>query len=369
MPESPLSTPVSGPSAARGATPERASREAFGALLASVRAEVDQRLAALFEGKLAEARRHGPDVEAMVEAVRDLTMRGGKRFRPALLLAGLRAADATAPAEIAHEAGVALELLQTYLLVHDDWMDQDDVRRGGPSVHAMLIRRFGERHAGESAAILAGDWAAATALEAMARAPAAPERLPAAMVAFARIQQDAICGQQLDLAGRPEDVEAMHDLKTGSYTVRGPLQLGATLGGAPPAVAAALDRFARPLGVAFQLRDDLLGAFGDPGETGKPSATDVRAGKRTMLLTEALARADEAGRRAIERVVGRRGATDDEVARVVELFESTGARRAVESRLDALVASAAQALEGAPIADDGRACLLGAAAALTARRS
>src|SRR4051812_9203989 len=124
------------------------TENAFGALLKQVRRDVDTRLSSLFQRKLTEAEPLGADVVALVDALRDLTMRGGKRFRPALLMAAYQAVDEKAPEGIALDAGVALELLQTYLLVHDDWMDRDDVRRGGPSVHAMLAHHHGSRAVG-----------------------------------------------------------------------------------------------------------------------------------------------------------------------------------------------------------------------------
>lgn len=365
------------PSSARARRPSgrdsvRGSRKAnaggsFGQLLERVRGEVDARLSGLLDAKVAEAARHGADVEAMAAAVRDLTMRGGKRFRPGLLVAAYRAVDEDAPEEAALDAGVALELLQTYLLVHDDWMDQDDVRRGGPAVHAMLARHFGSRSVGEASAILAGDWAAALALEALSRVEAAAARVARATAMFAQIQADAVCGQQLDLAGRPDDVEAMHDLKTGSYTVRGPLLLGATLAGARPAAMRALERYARPLGIAFQLRDDLLGAFGDPAATGKPTGSDIRSGKKTMLASEALSRVSPAERRAIADTLGRRDASDESVAAVTRLYETSGARTAVERRLDELVGASIHALDGAGLSERGAAWLASAAEALTAR--
>ena len=341
----------------------------FEVLLGAVRGEVEARLAGLLDTKVADARRLGADVEAMAAAVRDLTLRGGKRFRPALLVAAYRAVDGQAPLEPALDAGVALELLQTYLLVHDDWMDQDDMRRGGPAVHAMLTRHFGSRAAGEASGVLAGDWASALSLEAIARLDVPADRIARVVTMFAQIEQDAIFGQQLDLSGRPQDVELMNDLKTGSYTVRGPLMLGAALAGASPAVLGRFERFARPLGVAFQLRDDLLGAFGDPAQTGKPRGSDLRAGKRTLLVTEALARGTNADRRTLLDALGKRDAKDDEVERIVELYEKLGARRAVESRLDELVREALAALEGARLSKLGASWLRGAAEALSRRRA
>jgi geranylgeranyl diphosphate synthase type I len=341
----------------------------FHLLLKQVRRDVDARLSALFERKLTEAEPLGTDVVALVDSLRDLTMRGGKRFRPALLYAAYHAVDDTAPEGIALDAGAALELLQTYLLVHDDWMDRDDVRRGGPAVHAMLAHHYGSRTMGDAAALLAGDYAAAIALEALSSVKTSGERVARASVLFAQIQQDAIRGQQIDLAGKSDNIEVMHDLKTGSYTVRGPMLLGAVLAGAGPDVVARLGRFAQPLGVAFQLRDDLLGAFGEAKETGKPFGSDIRSGKKTALVDEALSRVGSADRHILVETLGRRDATETEVKAVVALYQRSGARVAVERRLNQLVKKALGALSGAGLSKRGSTWLLGAASALTARES
>lgn len=343
--------------------------EAFHELLAHVRSEIDPRLSRLFAEKADEAARHGADVLALAEAVRDLTLRGGKRFRPALALAAYRAIDDQAHEMPALEAGVALELLQTYLLVHDDFMDGDELRRGGPAVHVMLERHFGSKAKGQASAILAGDWAAALALEALAGVDVSKERLTRAFAIFARIQQDAIQGQQLDIAGRPESVEAMLDLKTGSYTVRGPLLLGSALAGASSEQMRVLERFARPLGIAFQLRDDLLGAFGTPGATGKPIGSDVRAGKPTLLATLAAENADASQRAFLDGTLGNRDASDEEVREVIAIYESSGARAEVERRLAVLVNEAIAELDRSTLTARGRLCLVGAARALSSRRS
>jgi len=339
----------------------------FDTLLKQVRREVETRLGALFEKKLTDAEPLGPDVIALVDALRDLTMRGGKRFRPALLFAAYHAVDEAAPDAVAFDAGAALELLQTYLLVHDDWMDRDDVRRGGPAVHALLAHHFGSRTMGDAAALLAGDYASAMALEALASLEAMGDRVARAVKLFAQIQQDAIRGQQIDLVGRPQNIEVMHDLKTGSYTVRGPMLLGAILAGAEAATLERLTRFANPLGVAFQLRDDLLGAFGHPKETGKPFGSDIRSGKKTALADEALSRVGVSDRHVLNETLGRRDATDDEIKAVVALYERCGARTAVERRLSQLVKKATSALAGGGLSKRGTAWLLGAAATLTVR--
>jgi geranylgeranyl diphosphate synthase, type I len=340
----------------------------FFALLGSVKTEVDQRLRGFLETRMDVARRHGPDVEAMVSAVRDLCLRGGKRLRPALLVAGYRAASERALLEPALDAGVVLELLQAYLLIHDDWMDGDLVRRGGPAVHAQLTKRFRSEHKGNASGILAGDYASAVALEALSQVEMKPSAALPAFACLAEMQLDAIAGQQLDLIGGEYDVELAYQLKTGSYTVRGPLRLGAILASASPKTLLALDRFALPIGIAFQLRDDLLSAFGEPEQTGKPLGNDLRAGKRTALLAAGLKLAQGKDLRALKRCVSNPAATDVELRAALLVLQTSGARATIEARIAELSrAGLAELARG--VSRQGVELLTGATEALTARRS
>jgi geranylgeranyl diphosphate synthase type I len=342
----------------------------FSQLAAEIKQGVDARLQRGLDAKLSAAAAVGPEFVELVAAVRDLCLRGGKRLRPALLVAGYRAAaGARAALEPALDAGVALELLQSYFLIHDDWMDGDTVRRGGPAVHALLGERFGSAELGERAGILAGDYAAALAAEAIARVEVPADRLGRVWTAFAEMQLDVVAGQQLDLVGKSAGVETVYTLKTTAYTVRGPLRIGALLGGASRAVLGAIDRFSHPIGIAFQLRDDLLGAFGDPAQTGKPLGTDLKAGKRTLLLELARARTRGRDRQGLDLVIGNPAATERQVARALEIVRRTDAPTAVEARIDTLTREAIAAIEAAPLSVRGRALLLGAASVLTARRS
>ena len=337
----------------------------FPALLAAVRPAIEERLTALWDARIADLRRHGPEVTAMASAARDLTLRGGKRYRAALMAAAYGGlAPVGSPLEPALQAGAALELLQTYLLIQDDWMDGDLTRRGGPAVHAALGQQLGDAHLGACSAMLASDltWNLAFELLSSIELPASP--VLATIRTFVRMHEDVVVGQQIDMIGRAEDVEAMHALKTGSYTVRGPLALGAALAGAPAETRAALDRFAAPLGVAFQLRDDLLGTFGSTGETGKPVGNDIRAGKRTAILAEADARLSPAGREALAKAFGRASATDAEVIAATEALDACGARGAVSARLDRLCREAADLASALPLAPPSPALLAGAAAIL-----
>jgi geranylgeranyl diphosphate synthase type I len=302
----------------------------------------------------------------MVSAVIDLSMRKGKRLRPALVALGLEAVSEHADLRLAVEAGAALELLHTYLLIHDDWMDDDAVRRGGPTVHVLLTEHFRDPRLGQSSAILAGDYALALATELLATLRAPDDRLRRVLACFAEMHEHAVLGQQLDITATSSGPEAAYALKTASYSVRGPLRLGALLGDARPRTLVALDGFAAPIGIAFQLRDDLLSAFGDPRDTGKPLGGDLRSGKRTPLVLHALGNARGRDRAAITRVLGKPGARNADVRHALDVLERSGARRAVEARIDALVRRGLRYL-GAAITPRGRELLAGAAFALTSR--
>jgi geranylgeranyl diphosphate synthase type I len=337
------------------------------AVLASVKRDIDAKLEAFFAEELVRVRAHGKEVRAMIRAAADLGSRGGKRLRPSLLVAGFRVAEPEGDLEPALEAGLALELLHTYLLVHDDWMDGDALRRGGPTVHAALSEFFDDERLGEVTAILAGDYAAALATEVMGRVRVPAAREAAVLAAFAEMQKHAILGQVLDVASPDHDPETMYTLKTGSYTVLGPLRLGALLAGAKASTLKALEGYATPVGIAFQLADDLLSAFGNPSVTGKALGNDLRAGKRTPLMLEGMKRARGADRRLLTATFGNARASQAQVKKALDVLERSGARKKTEERIEELLAEGLGAL-GTGVSRQARELLEGAALALTARR-
>lgn len=345
---------------------------AFVSTSTTVRARLDEALAAWLGPKTAAAREVSAEVGAAAECVERLSLRGGKRVRAALVGASYLACGGSSGWADVLPAMIAIELLQTYLLIHDDWMDDDDVRRGGPSVHVALREALGSKALGDAGAVLAGDLASAFAQEALLETSLPPERVLRAARTFASIQEEVVIGQLSELRaargvtsnGRTPAVEEVHARKTASYTVTGPLALGAVLAGADDARVAALGRFGLPLGVAFQLRDDLLGVFGVPSATGKPIWNDIRQGKRTALVAE-LGESE-----ALARVLGRADASHEDLEAVVREMETSGARRRVEARVGELLAEARAALEAIDLPNaDGKELLRGAIAALGERSS
>jgi geranylgeranyl diphosphate synthase type I len=320
-------------------------------------ARVNARLVSFLSAQRARADALTPRAGELVAALADLTMRGGKRLRSVAIYAGYCAVCADEAAsgsdtDPTTDVAAAVELLQTYLLIQDDWMDDDEERRGGPSVHAALAQRYGDPKLGASLAILAADLAMGFAFELLHSAKFPPHRAAEGRAAFTALHFEVVCGQQLDLLDHP-DVTLTHHLKTGSYTVRGPLKLGALVGDASPEQLLALERFGRPLGIAFQLRDDLLGTFGDTRATGKPAGHDLREGKNTALVAEARAVLGGEARDRLERVLGQRDASPAQLQEVTYSLETSGARARVEAQLTAQLQEAEQALSTAPLAPGG----------------
>jgi geranylgeranyl diphosphate synthase type I len=299
------------------------------------RGAVDLALAHFLSSERAKLETSSP----VFDAVDGLTQRGGKRLRSVLLEIAFDG-FATSPNGEAVRAGqVSLELLQSYLLIHDDWMDGDSVRRGGPAAHVELGRVLGSPQAGAHAAILSGDLGAGLALRALCDAPAAPSHVVAALAELAAMQVTVVLGQERDMfpGGTPTlaEIESMYHAKTGSYTVTGPLCLGAALAGASAAARAALRAYARPLGIAFQIRDDLLSAFGAPEETGKPLGSDLLAGKLTVLWAMLHEHDPALGER-----VRARALRHEELPEVLASIERAGVKARAEARVDELLEEA-----------------------------
>lgn len=311
-----------------------------------------------------------PDAADLLEEIGRVAGSGGKRLRPAFCVWGYRAAGGKDDESIARIAA-SLELLHTFAIIHDDVMDQSPLRRGEPTTFRRLsgtpaVRRDRDRF-GESAAILVGDLAMALADELWWSSGFVGAERDDALALYHDMRTEVIGGQYLDLLaaarGRatPEETRRISVLKSGRYTVERPLLIGAALAGASVPVREALAAFGAPLGEAFQLRDDVLGAFGDPSVTGKDADGDLREGKQTLLVALARSAADEAQSEVIE---NRLGAGDLDAAGAEELrtvFRDTGALRDVLVSIEDLAAAARAALGSAPIPSEAAAALAGLA--------
>lgn len=306
----------------------------------------------------------GADYDALVAALEDFVLGGGKRLRPAFAYWGWRAVADEAPDVAALQLFSALELLHACALVHDDVIDDSSTRRGRPTVHvqfAALHRDRGWRGSAErfgvSAAILLGDLALSWADDIAFGADLPPGAHRRVRRVWADIRTEVLGGQYLDIVAEASAAESIASamnvdtFKTAYYTVTRPLQLGAAAAADRPDVQELFGRFGTDLGVAFQLRDDVLGVFGDPKITGKPSGDDLRSGKRTVLLAEAVELAERSDPLAANELRASIGAelSDDDVDRLRGVIESVGALAAAERRIAALTQRALDALAAAPV--------------------
>jgi geranylgeranyl diphosphate synthase, type I len=285
---------------------------------------------------------------------------GGKRLRGALVRWAYAAHGGADPDDVTG-AAVAVELVHLSALVHDDVIDRSDLRRGRPSVHARAATQHpspgtdaADEH-GRSVAVLLGDVLLAAAGGPFMACRVAPDTLSAAHHAFVRLQVEVMAGQYLDVdaaARRSADREralTIATLKSGRYSVARPLELGALLAGIAPGRTHELLAVGDALGVAFQLRDDLLGVFGDPAVTGKPAGSDLVEGKRTLLVAETLARLPEVERDAFDAALGSSSLDAEAVAALSATIERCGARTAVTERIDEAARGAREAIGALPI--------------------
>ncbi|MGZ4453746.1 MAG: polyprenyl synthetase family protein [Nocardioides sp.] len=325
----------------------------------------------------------GSDAERLLEQAR-ASVTGGKRFRAAFCHWGHRAFAPGAGDGAAHDAALvracsSLELLHASALVHDDYMDASDTRRGRPSSHRVLEAQHREaawrgspEQYGAAGAILLGDLLQAWADEMLRGSGFPVERVLAALRLFDITRSEVIAGQFLDVSVQARgfaDVEtAMTVLryKSAKYSIERPLHIGAALAGASEGDLEALSAFGLPLGEAFQLRDDLLGVFGDPDATGKPAGDDLVEGKRTVLVAHALAGASDSDAELLDHSLGR-PLSDAAVDRLRSIITDSGAATKVEQMITDLADQAVVALEAAPIDAYAREVLRGLADAATQR--
>ncbi|GAA1961526.1 polyprenyl synthetase family protein [Nocardioides panacihumi] len=343
------------------------------------RARVQAALDAFLDRQAAVLVPLGSDAARLLEQAR-VTVSGGKRFRAAFCYWGHRAfAPGDVDEDVLVRACAALELLHASALVHDDFMDASDTRRGRPATHRALEAehrgadwRGDPEQYGAAAAILLGDLLLAWADELLRRSGFPVERVAPALEVFDLCRTEVIAGQFLDVSvqarGRADVDTAMTVLryKSAKYSIERPLHIGAALAGASADDLATLTAFGLPLGEAFQLRDDLLGVFGDPAETGKPAGDDLVEGKRTVLVALALDEASPGDAAVLDGALGR-PLSVEQVDELRGIIDASGAREQVEAAIAGLTGSAVAALERADVDEHARGVLLGLARAATQR--
>lgn len=309
--------------------------------------------------------------------VRDLVLGGGKRLRPSLCYWGWRGAGGEDESSVLRPAA-SLELFHAFTLVHDDIMDGSDTRRGKPSLHRAVTEGARDQQGGgadqygNNIAILMGDLLLTWSDELFHTAELSHRQLLSAMPALQRMREETVAGQYLDLRQRVDGGSLASALrvahyKSARYTVQRPLEIGARIAGADEELITGYERFGIPLGEAFQLRDDVLGVFGDSPTTGKPATDDLREGKPTALMTLASHRASPEQASQLERLHGNPDLDESGAAVLRSIAHDTGALATVEQLITQRTRDALDVLAGTDVTAEAHRALRDLAFAATTR--
>lgn len=324
--------------------------------LLEYKVKVDGYIKDVFEQQKEEAGKISPFVRDFVSNIAEFTLRDGKRIRPALIYYGYKLFNGKDDDEII-KLSAYLELIHAYLLIHDDIMDRATLRRGEATIHKIYEsysnnHNFGDdHHFGNAMGIIAGDLANTVWLKFIANSNIDATKKSQLMSITAREISNVIYGQIHDILltypveYSDEDIEQVHFLKTATYTFKLPLQLGAMLAGASDEEQIQLEKYSIPCGKAFQLRDDILGAFGDDENTGKSSMSDLREGKKTFLVSKAYENANLEDKQKLDRYLGDLNLNDSEADELRSIFRSTNSLNYSIERCEELVTEAKSSLK------------------------
>lgn len=349
--------------------------------LKGFKTRIDPEITAYFDKAIEEAEKEDDLVSEALLAAKDLALAGGKRLRPAFMYHGYRAAGGTEEEKILKTA-VSVELLHIFLLVHDDIIDRDDMRHGLPTLH----RKYAEigkkyfpsedtEHFGISIAIIMGDMLMAFGNDIIFRSGFPLDRVFRALSTLQRTVSYTVIGQGRDIymeykkSATEEEILRMYQNKTARYTVEGPLHIGAILAGAPEEMLACLSAYALPLGIAFQIRDDVLGIFGSEEKIGKSVSSDIEEGKLTILVSKALESASKGEASELRRILTLGAMLQPEdIERFRSIVRSTGSLSYAEEMMGRLIKEGRAAIEKSDgIEPSSREFLLGVADYLTKR--
>jgi len=339
--------------------------------LKAFKSDLDQELKIYLELKIRQARDISPFVEEMSTHISELTLRGGKRIRAALLFYSYLAHGGTDRA-MAMQAAMSMELSESYLLIHDDIMDDDSLRRGGETIHETYRKtakkkyhaRINARQFGSSIAMCAGNIASAMSYEIISKLKCDEKNINRALQLLSDIYILENYGQSLDLFSQVrekithDDVTKVQELKTVPYTFDGPVKIGAILAGADDSKIKKLESYTLPLGIAFQIQDDILGIFGSTEKTGKPITSDLKEGKKTLLILDALQNANKKQQKIIEKNLGNKWVTMRGLEAVKKVLIETGALEKSKKMARDLAEKAEGAMKAIELKEEGKTFLV-----------
>lgn len=315
------------------------------------------------DANIADALRHSEKI----------IMSGGKRARAAFMYYGYILAGGKDKRKML-QASISIELVHAFLLMHDDIIDKDDYRHGTETMHARyekigkrFLRSANPEHFGSSMAIIAGDMLGALGNQVLFESKFAPEMIVKALIKLQKIIALTVVGESQDIYienrgyASEEDILKMYENKTAKYTIEGPLHLGAILAEADGKLLKILSEYAVPVGIAFQIQDDILGVFGSEEKLGKPVGSDVRQGKQTILVAKALEKASFSQKKELKKYLGKTDLNQKDLDNFRKIIKDTGALAYAENMAAKLIADGKRALEKATGNEGAKEFLLGIA--------
>ncbi|HBP00955.1 MAG TPA: hypothetical protein DD454_01980 [Candidatus Moranbacteria bacterium] len=345
----------------------------FKSSLANFKEKIDKEIEVFLDGKILEISKDDEWVAEGMKYVKDLVLAGGKRIRPALMYWGYKAADGEDEEKIM-KACVGIELVHIFLLIHDDIIDRSERRHGLETVNLWgerkgrkMFERGDIRRFGYSMATIFGDMAYAWANQAILEAELDPKNTLKALSYLQDIVSLTVVGQSQDLVieykleAKEDEISQMYRNKTAKYTFEGPLHLGALLAGADEKVLASFSGYGIPIGIAFQIQDDILGVFGSEEKLGKSTASDIMEGKKTILTARVFSDGSILQQERLQYLLGRKDINSEEINEFQEIVMDSGALKYAKKKAEEYAEQGRGEIEKAPIGEEARKFLLGAA--------
>ncbi len=340
--------------------------------------KIEPLLESFFNSKIEKAKLISPASVEMIQLLKEFNLRGGKRIRAAMIFYGYKCFKGNNEGEIL-KASMSIELAHSFLLIHDDIIDQDSLRRNGPTIHESYRKIFSSSHSakhfGTSFALLAGDILYSFSNEILASLNIDDSLKLNAIKKLNHVIHQVIYGESLDILSslNPDftkaELEKTHYLKTASYTIEGPLHIGALLAGADESQLKVLSNYAVPLGKAFQLQDDILGLYGSEEELGKHIGSDIKEGKRTLLILKALELASKKDSSFILSCLGKKSISEKHIERIRAIVKSTSSLQYSQTIAKSLINESKKAISNSSLRKEGKDFLLGIADYMLERSS
>lgn len=343
------------------------------AFLTDFKREIDREIESYFNNVIKETSKHDFLMTEALKNVKELVLAGGKRLRPALMYYGYLAAGGKEKKKMLKTC-VSVELIHFFLLIHDDIIDRDSKRHGKDTVHftyekiaKKIFPKNDNMHFGNSMAIIIGDMIGALGNQIIYNSGFSSELIVKALHKLQGVVSFTVIGQAKDIymqnKGKAieEEVLEMYKYKTAKYTFEGPLHLGAILGGASNEILTDLTKAAIPLGIAFQIKDDLLGLFGSEKKMGKPIGSDVEEGKQTILLAKARERASREQKKVLENILCKKDLNSGELKRFQKIILDTGAMAYAKGLIDQKVEESKKIIKNIKISRESKKFLSGVA--------